>query len=130
MRTIKAKDIRLGMTIEWRSFGLTKRAVVKGASFVPRAREVSIEVGEGFVHYLDYVCDVLVVDEPKNNQPPEPTSFGACVTVNYLYFVRYMIGHSGPSWSGDDNSVADWAELCSMGQVKVVNEDPFSELEQ
>lgn len=131
MRVTKAKNIKRGMSIVWPLEGSFTEGVVKGVSLFPEFGKIRVKIDEGYFHLLDYNCDVVVfLEAPKIIQPPELTSFGACVTVNYLYFVRYMIGHSGPSWSGDDNSVADWAELCSMVQVKIVNEDPFSGLEQ
>lgn len=124
MRTIRAKSIKRGMTIEWPSEGLTKRAVVKDASFVSREREVIIEVGEGFVHYLDYVCNVLVVEEPKDNQPPEPTALGARVVVNGVKLIR-MNNKKFPWYCLDDTSFGiTWNGLCGMGQVIVVDADP------
>lgn len=131
MRTIKAKDIKSGMTVEWYSYGLTKRAVVKDVNLFPGYENVRVKVDEDYAHLLDYDRDVVVVLEaPKIIQPEEPTSFGACVTVDSRNFIRYTMGYGGPSWSGDDDSVANWAELCNMGQVKIVYKDPFSELDQ
>lgn len=124
MRTIKAKDIKCGMTIEWASKGLTKKAVVKGVGLSPKSLEVIINVAEGYVHYLDYISDVTVVEEPKDNQPPEPTALGARVLVNGMELVR--LNNNKSPWYHLDGSVFgfSWNGLCGMGQVIVVDADP------
>ena len=96
MRTIKAKDIKSGMTVEWYSDGLTKRAVVKDVNLFPGYENGRVKVDEDYAHLLDYDRDVVVLEVPKIIQPEEPTSFGACVTVNNMNFVRYVLDYDGP----------------------------------
>lgn len=125
MRDIKAKDIKCGMTIEWPSEGLTKRAVVKGVRWILGSGRVRVVVDGGYVHFLDYVQYVTVVEEPKDNQPPEPTATGARVMVNGVKLIR-MNNKKFPWYCLDDTSSfgVTWNGLCGMGQVIVVDADP------
>lgn len=124
MRDIKAKDIKCGMTIEWPSEGLTKRAVVKGVSLTHVSGKVRAVVDGGYVHFLGYSSYVTVVEEPKDNQPPEPTALGSRVLVNGMKLVRlnnnkfpwYCLGGSDLGFS--------WDDLCEMGRVTIVDADP------
>lgn len=126
MRVTKAKNIKRGMSIVWPLEGSFTEGVVKGVSLFPEFGKIRVKIDEGYFHLLDYNCDVVVfLEAPKIIQPPEPTIFGACVVVNGIYFIRYMPGPSGDLWMGADDSVADWSEICNLGQVKIVNENPF-----
>lgn len=125
VRTIKAKDIRRGMVIEWCSEGLTKKALVNGVSLSPESGEVNIEVVEGYVHSLDYLWGVVVVDESKIIQPPEPTALGARVMVNDMKLVR-LTNNKFPWYCLDDTSFGiTWDGLCGMGQIIIVEADPW-----
>lgn len=131
IRIIDPSEIKVGMVIEWDN----------GADFIVKSTVTSVNTNR-FCNGTDYYINdeesqlglisdkakVKVISEPEIIQPEEPTSFGACVVVSGIRFVRYLPGSIVGLWSGDDDSIADWAELCSMGQVKIVNEDPFSEV--
>lgn len=124
MRDIMAKDIKCGMTIEWPSEGLTKRAVIKGVSLTHLSGKVRIVVDGGYVHFLDYTNYVVVLEEPKAIQPPEPTAPGARVMVNGMKLIR-MSNKKFPWYCFDDDSFGiTWNGLCGMGQVIIVDADP------
>lgn len=132
IRIIDPSEIKVGMVIEWDN----------GDDFIVKCTVESVEVTGVFFgsqHYhvngdntplgrVKAGTEVRVISEPEIIQPEEPTSFGACVVVNDIRFVRYMVGSGATLWCGEDKSVANWDVLCSMGQVKVINEDPFSEV--
>lgn len=138
IRIIDPSEIKVGMVIEWDN----------GDDFIVKCTVESVESVEsveakdffsaGSAYYINgdetalgrvtAGAEVRVISEPEIIQPEEPTNFGACVVVNDIRFVRYMTGSSEDLWWGDDNSVADWSEICSLGQVKIVNKDPFSEV--
>lgn len=125
MRDIMAKDIKCGMTIEWSSEGLTKRAVVKGVRWILGSGRVRLVVGGGYVHFLDYVHYVTVVEEPKDIQPPEPTALGSRVLVNGMKLVR--LNNSKFPWFCLDGSSFgfSWDGLCGLGQVLIIEADPW-----
>ena len=126
MRTIKAKDIKRGMTIEWYSYGLTKRAVVKDVNLFPWYENVRVKVDEDYAHLLDYNCDVVVVLEaPKIIQPPEPTALGARVMVNGMKLVRLRNDNFPWYYFGDHSFGITWKDLWEEGQVIVVDADPW-----
>lgn len=125
MRDIMAKDIKCGMTIEWPSEGLTKRAVVKGVRWTLGSGRVRLVVGGGYVHFLDYVHYVTVVEEPKDIQPPEPTAPGARVMVNGVKLVRTNNKKFPWHYFDDDSFGITWNGLCGMGQVIIVDADPW-----
>lgn len=132
IRIIDPSEIKVGMVIEWD----------RGDDFIVKCTVASVNTNK-FFDGIDYYINeesqlglisdtakVRVIYEPEIIQPEEPTSFGACVVVNGIRFIRYMVCSSGDLWWGDDNSVADWTGLCNLGQVKVVNKDPFSGSDQ
>lgn len=125
MRTIKAKDIKRGMTIEWYSYGLTKRAVVKDVNLFPRYENVRVKVDEDYAHLLDYNCDVVVLEAPKIIQPPEPTAPGARVMVAGMKLMRMSNKNFAWCCLDDTGLVISWNDLCGMGQVFIVDADPW-----
>ena len=125
VRTIKAKSIERGMTIEWPSEGVTKKAVIKGVSLTHLSGKVRVVVDGGYVHFLDYTNYVVVLEEPKDIQPPEPTAPGARVMVNGMKLVR--MSNKKFAWYSFDGSVfgLSWNGLCRLGQVIIVDADPW-----
>lgn len=132
IRIIDPSEIKVGMVIEWDN----------GDDFIVKCTVTSVDIQRSFTGADYYIngeetdlglvaagTSVRVICESDIIQPEEPTSFGACVTVNDMNFLRYTTDYSSASWQGDDDSVADWSEICNLGQVKIVNEDPFSESE-
>lgn len=130
IRIIDPSEIKVGMVIEWDN----------GDDFIVKCTVESVEVTGVFFggqHYhvngdntplgrVKAGTEVRVIFESDIIQPEEPTSFGACAVVNNIRFIRYMAGTATNLWCGEDKSSTNWTELCSMGQVKVINEDPFS----
>lgn len=125
VRVIKAKNIESGMTIEWLSEGLTKKGVVKRISLFPENGIVNIEVDEGYVHFLGYSSYVVVLEEPKDIQPPEPTALGARVMVSGMKLVRTNNKKFPWHYFDDDSFGITWNGLCGMGQVIIVEADPW-----
>ena len=132
IRIIDPSEIKVGMVIEWDN----------GDDFIVKCTVESVEYVEakdyfsaGSAYYINgdetalgrvtAGAEVRVISEPEIIQPEEPTSFGACVVVNGIRFIRYMAGTATNLWCGEDKSATNWDELCSMGQVEIVNEDPF-----
>lgn len=129
IRIIDPSEIKVGMVIEWDN----------GNDFIVKCTVESVEVKDFFSAGSAYYINgdetalgrvtagtgVRVISEPEIIQPEEPTSFGACVVVSGIYFIRYMVGSGTNLWCAEDKSVANWDELCSMGQVEIVNEYPF-----
>lgn len=124
VRTIKAESIERGMTIEWPSEGVIKKAVIKGVTLTHVSGKVRAVVDGGYVHFLDYSSYVVVLEEPKSIQPPEPTAPGARVMVNGMKLMR-MSNKKFPWYCFDDDSFGiTWNGLCGMGQVIIVDADP------
>ena len=132
IRIIDPSEIKVGMVIEWDN----------GDDFIVKCTVESVEYVEakdyfsaGSAYYINgdetalgrvtAGAEVRVISEPEIIQPEEPTSFGACVVVNNIRFIRYMAGTATNLWCGEDKSATNWDKLCSMGQVEIVNEDPF-----
>lgn len=128
IRIIDPSEIKVGMVIEWD----------RGEEFTVKCKVTSVDTYPLFDGSYYYINDedsqlglisgnreVRVISEPEIIQPEEPTSFGACVVVSGIYFIRYMVGSGTNLWCAEDKSVANWDELCSMGQVEIVNEYPF-----
>ena len=105
IRIIDPSEIKVGMVIEWD----------RGDDFIVKCEVKSIHIHikryfvgadycvngqESDLGYIPGGADVKVIREPDITQPE------------------------------DDDSVADWSEICNLGQVRVVNEDPFDESEQ
>ena len=128
IRIIDPSEIKVGMVIEWDV----------GDDFTVKCTVASVDIRRSFIGSNYYInceetdlglvvggTDVRVISEPEIIQPEEPTSFGACVVVNGIHFIRYMAGTATNLWCGEDKSATNWDKLCSMGQVEIVNEDPF-----
>lgn len=129
IRTIDPSEIKVGMVIEWdnRNDFIVKCTVesVEVKDFSSTGSAYYINGDETALGRVTAWTGVRVISEPEIIQPEEPTSFGACVVVSGIYFIRYMVGSGANLWCGEDKYVANWDELCSMGQVEIVNEDPF-----
>lgn len=136
IRIIDPSEIKVGMVIEWdNGDGFIVKCTVESVEYV----EAKDFFSAGSAYYIngDETAlgrvtaeeEVRVISEPEIIQPEEPTSFGACAVVNNIRFIRYMAGTATNLWCGEDKSATNWDELCSMGQVEIVNEDPFSGLE-
>lgn len=132
IRIIDPSEIKVGMVIEWdNGDDFTVKCTVESVEYV----EAKDYFSAGSAYYINgdetalgrvtAGAEVRVISEPEIIQPEEPTSFGACVVVNGIHFIRYIVGSSEYQWCSEDKSATNWDELCSMGQVEIVNEDPF-----
>lgn len=120
-RQIKASEVKPGMVVRWESRGFTHEGTVERVTSGTSLYTTRFINGYFGIN-TPSDATVTVLSEP---QPEEPTSFGACVVVNNIRFIRYMAGTATNLWCGEDKSATNWDELCSMGQVEIVNEDPF-----
>ena len=121
-RTIKASEVKPGMTIRWDSGGITYQCKVGGLFPSITSGLVSVEAAGGGYIPLSRTQPVTVLSEPAPAQPEEPTEFGARVRVRDGRFVRLgdadlrrHLWHeegTGYLWS--------WDDLCEMGPVTVI----------
>ena len=109
-RTIKAREIKEGMTVQ----------LQVGVDFVREHRDwVTFFRDDGRSVGLDGDVEVEVLSEP---QLEEPTKFGARVVVAGRRFLRspVVMGDSAP-WLEENGGIwRDWDDLCDMGPVQVV----------
>ena len=112
-RTIKASEVKPGMTIQFNLDGWE----VKGA--VSRVEPVTFGLDfystQGVEMTLGEDTPVTVLAEP---QPEEPTEFGARVVVNGRRGIRG--DNSVEHWWVEDVGWHSWDELCEMGPVTVI----------
>lgn len=126
-RTIKAKDIKPGMTIRWGEGDVSHQCPLAGVERFNNDQDVQGNTPQGQVVLLHRDDDVLVVKEPP--RPAEPTEFGVMVTVDGCPAVRVSARGSEPGiWAlepvGRTPLYKTWAELLELGEVKIPGERP------
>lgn len=127
-RQIKAAEVREGMEIRWEEDGAVitlpvfevMAADCGRVSFVPESRTP---------WHVKRDQTVTVLKEP---QPDEPTAFGACVEVVGVKYVR--AGSDAWPWTADETPheiacACDWRCLTKQGHVRVINPDPFANVQ-
>lgn len=118
-RTIKAREIKEGMTVQ----------LQVGVDFVREHRDwVTFFRDDGRSVGLDGDVEVEVLSEP---QLEEPTKFGARVVVAGRRFLRspVVMGDSAP-WLEENGGIwRDWDDLCEMGLVQVVPDQGWTALD-
>ncbi|MEF7710319.1 hypothetical protein V4W75_27035, partial [Bacillus cereus] len=110
-RTIKAREIKEGMTVQ----------LQVGVDFVREHRDwVTFFRDDGRSVGLDGDIEVEVLSE---SQPEEPTAFGARVVADGHEF---LLSHGGRrSWKARlDGKRYAWTDLCDMGSVVVIDAIP------
>ena len=119
-RTIKARDIKPGMTIRWGEADITHQCPLASVERFNNDQDIQGETPQGQVALLHGDDDVLVVKEPP--QPEEPTEFGALRWVGDRCFVRLdEAGERHLVWYEKSRGVLwGWEDLCKMGPVTVV----------
>lgn len=127
-RKIKAQDVKPGMEIEWKCGGYYTRCVV---GLVQRENlsypAYSIRAVGSAAGWKTFSAghEVTVL---KEDQPPEPTAFGACVEVAGVKYVR--CDDDELEWKGIEVfGWWGWGSLCDKGHVTVINPDPFTNTE-
>lgn len=118
-RTIKASEVKPGMTIRWDSGGITYQCKVGGLFPSITSGLVSVEAAGGGYIPLSRTQPVTVLSEPATPQPEEPTEFGAKVIVNGRRFLR-ADDYVRPWLESEVWTWYTWAHLCSLGPVTVV----------
>lgn len=118
-RTIKASEVKPGMTIRAEYLGVTHELTVKYVETARGLGGAEVRTGLGGSVYLSGRKPVTVLAEP---QPEEPTEFGARVVVNGRRFLRASEGGDDYlAWLDSGEGVCcDWEDLCSLGPVQVV----------
>lgn len=124
-RTIKASEVQPGMKIRfdmdgWDVEGVVSRIepVIVGLEFYS-TQGVEMTLGEDTL--------VTVLAEP---QPEEPAAFGARVVAGEYKALRRN-GRAGAIWSwvvefpGGRTAPYSWKEVCALGQVTVIDADPY-----
>lgn len=122
-RTIKASEVKPSMVVRWESRGFTHEGTVERVTS-GLSKYTTRFINSSFGMDVLNETTVTVLSEP---QPEEPTSFGARVTVRGLRFVR---GHDAdwPWIDSLDGELYDWNDLCEMGPVVVIDDDPYWEV--
>lgn len=110
-RTIKASEIKEGMTVQ---FQVEVDFVREHRDWVTFFRDDGRSVG------LDGGIEVEVLSEP---QPEEPTAFGARVVAGGYEFLLSNGGRR-PWKARLDGNRYSWAEVCGLGPVIVIDADP------
>lgn len=118
-RTIKASEVKPGMTIRWDSGGITYQCKVGGLFPSITSGLVSVEAAGGGYIPLSRTQPVTVLSEPAPPQPEEPTEFGARVVVDGRRFLR-ADGDSLPWVELDVRDWHNWDGLCQLGTVMVI----------
>lgn len=118
-RTIKAKDIKPGMTIRWGYGDVSYQCPIVRVELFNGGQDVQGETQRGQAVLIQGGKDVLVVKEP---QPEEPAEFGAKVRVGGQLFLRAQQRRIDPiPWLGQsDGRWRNWAAILAMGPVQVV----------
>ena len=121
-RTIKASEVKPGMTIRWDSGGITYQCKVGGLFPSITSGLVSVEAAGGGYIPLSRTQPVTVLSEPAPAQPEEPTEFGVRVRVRNGRFVRLNGGDPslGPWYEEGTGYRWTWDDLCEMGPVTVI----------
>ena len=120
-RTIKASEVKPGMTIRWARGDISSQCNLAGVERFNDDQDIQGETKQGLTVLLRGNEDVLVVKEPP--QPEEPTELGVKVIVDGRRAV-----HARPTlikaWElereGGDTMPCTWSYLCSLGHVTVV----------
>lgn len=117
-RTIKASEVKPGMTIRWEVKGITNECKVSKATFLS-TDALYLRSPEGGEEYIPSDSPVTVLAEP---QPEEPTEFGAKVIVDGRRFLRSpeWKADSQPWLESDKGTWRNWDGLLRLGHVKVV----------
>lgn len=130
-RTIKASEVKPGMTIWFDLSGWDVKGTVGTAKVLPRS--VWIYTEKCRVMSLELDTPVTVLAEP---QPEEPKAFGACVRVDGVGYIRDGVDDGrqyGPWFTPefiDCSRNHRWEDLTARGQVEVVNPNPFARAEE
>ena len=118
-RTIKASEIKPGMTIRWEGRGFIHEGLVERttAGVYPRATRV---LSGQFGMDIPGDAEVTVLTE---SQPEEPTAFGARVVAGGYEFLLSNGGRR-PWKARLDGNRYSWAEVCGLGPVTIIDADP------
>ena len=113
-RTIKASEVKPGMTIRWDQADMRIELPVKSAERGVGAVCLRSPQGKFLMVSLDAMVTVLA-----EAQPEEPTEFGARVVVNGRRLVR--AGVDSRPWVDEEQwDWWTWEEVCSFGPVQVI----------
>ena len=120
-RTIKASEVKPGMTIRWERYGFTHEGTVERVTSVGGGWMTRFLSGASGMSVQSDV-EVTVLSEPAPPQPEEPTEFGAKVVAGGRLFLRAPQCSSDPApWLRDsDGKRRNWAAIMAMGTVTVV----------
>jgi hypothetical protein len=119
-RTIKASEIRPGMTIRWwDSDGNSYQIKVDNVAPSIDPNFVILDGTDGRQIRLGEIPQITVLSEPASAQPEEPTEFGAKVIVDGRRFIR-ADDYVRPWLESEVWTWYTWAHLCEMGPVTVV----------
>ena len=119
-RTIKASEVKPGMTIQFDLDGWDIKGTVGTVNMRPYAAWIYTEKWREMSLNLD--TPVTVLSEPAPVQPEEPTEFGARVVVDGRRFLLASEGeHDDQPWLEENEGVWwEWYDLINMGPVQVV----------
>ncbi|MCT1880520.1 hypothetical protein M3C26_06910 [Kocuria rhizophila] len=114
-RTIKASEIKPGMTIRWET-----QVEIKSTTECNGVGGVLISGDNRITEYLASDAKVTVLSEP---QPEEPTAFGARVVADGMLFVR--ADDDANPWRHLRAAMwFNWRDVCALGEVTVIDADP------
>lgn len=128
-RTIKASEIKPGMTIRWDSGGITYQCKAGGLFPSITSGLVSVEAAGGGYIPLSRTQPVTVLSEPAPAQPEEPVTLCARIVVAGRKIYRWTEDPKEPwPWRGEalnvDPVLWSWGQLCGLGHVTVIDADP------
>ena len=126
-RTIKASEIKPGMTIRWEARGFTHEGPVERVVGDCGGRATRVVNGtHGMSIWND--AEVTVLSEIAQPQPEEPTAFGARVVAGRERFLRCDCDSRPWRSVSEDGALgffADWPLVCEAGPVTVIDADPY-----
>ena len=121
-RTIKASEVKPGMTIRWARGDISSQCNLAGVERFNDDQDIQGETKQGLTVLLRGNEDVLVVKEPP--QPEEPRWVAARARVgDYLFF---RVDESDRAWRRADCMGRvfpywyTWDEICGRGTVTVI----------
>lgn len=119
-RTIKASEVKPGMTIRWEQEDLVLEfPVARNVQF--RGRHL-LRTPMRKVGTISPDTEVTVLSEPAPAKPEEPTELGVKARVREGRFLRLREGLEGSNvWFEEGTGYRwTWDDLCEMGPVTVI----------
>ena len=125
-RTIKASEVKPGMTIQWEEDGAKIQIPVHD---VDAGGEMVGLVPPTITPWrVSANTPVTVLSDPAPVQPEEPKAFGAAVETPHWSdrdgCQKFIWG--GYGWAAECGNTYTWDTLTEFGTVKVANPDPFA----